>query len=403
MPIHTCCFHSEKVLFSKHLNSKCVRFFIQFMTILLSIFERNAHKEDVIVLNFLIERSIENMSHILMTHHEYSEISIEKCIELQNNLYNKDLIDFEFSSYPMDMLAHELSLLPILRPFCINSVVDICKRILKSDCQDMFSYYIIRYSLMFCPHILRKLSLSGSIDIKTILERLYERANLFQAMFFLEFFEFGRLFTFFDEHNIRNEDYFVHQNTSFVKEIIEYGFPSNSIEFLIKYDLANEIMVSISQPSFSKASISKWSPFEWSQRPKSLNLLSICAHFGSAKCFRLLLVNGFSIDTHTINEAVFSGDYDIFWMCTQHHQFGIDTHISFDCFRTDFMDYLVSKGNSFSLTSFSKNFNYLCFLFDVNNVETINCGFVLIFMLKSDFYPRNSYQSSSIWELLRCK
>jgi len=95
-----------------------------------------------------------------------------------------------------------------------------------------------------------------------------------------------------------------------LNECIEYGFPIGTIEFNLKYDLIDEMgsfLVS-TNVSDSKA---KWNPFEWSFPPRSYDFLSVCAHFGSINCFRILLLNGCRINGDLFCSSVFGGSCEI--------------------------------------------------------------------------------------------
>jgi len=93
----------------------------------------------------------------------------------------------------------------------------------------------------------------------------------------------------------------------------KYGFCPSSTEYILKYDDVEKLQssISVNQKDF----MAKWSPFEWSIKPKSFDLLSFTGHFGSIKCFKHLLLNGFSINDSTLESVIYSGNSDLFRLC----------------------------------------------------------------------------------------
>ena len=97
------------------------------------------------------------------------------------------------------------------------------------------------------------------------------------------------------------------ENTNDIDQQIEYGFIPSSIEYCLKYDVIDDIVVF---DNFNP--IAKWSPFEWSNEPNYLDLLSFCGFFGSIKCFKHLLMKKHKINNHVLSNVVCSGCLDLF-------------------------------------------------------------------------------------------
>jgi len=92
-----------------------------------------------------------------------------------------------------------------------------------------------------------------------------------------------------------------------IDQLIEYGFLPSSIEFYLKYDSLDDLLnINILKQE------AKWSPFEWSYKPKYLDFLSFAVFFGSIKCFKYLLMNEFEINDQVLSMVVCSGNFDIF-------------------------------------------------------------------------------------------
>jgi len=107
-----------------------------------------------------------------------------------------------------------------------------------------------------------------------------------------------------DESFLDNEDE--------IDKLIEYGNLPSSIEYCLKYDVFDDLAV------FDKLNQeAKWSPFEWSYKPKYRDFLSFAGFFGSIKCFKHLLMNGFEINKNVLSMVVCSGCLDIFHLGQQ--------------------------------------------------------------------------------------
>jgi len=106
------------------------------------------------------------------------------------------------------------------------------------------------------------------------------------------------------------------KNTENIDKLIEYGFLPLSIEYCLKYDVIDVLQ---DMEIFNQKA--KWSPFEWSNKPKYLDLLSFSGFFGSVKCFKHLLMNDFEINDHVLSMVVCSGCLDLFHFCRKQQPF----------------------------------------------------------------------------------
>ena len=97
--------------------------------------------------------------------------------------------------------------------------------------------------------------------------------------------------------------------------MIEYGYLPSSIEYCLKYDVIDDLVVfdDLNQEA-------RWSPFEWSDKPDYIDLLSFSGFFGSIECFKHLLMKGLEINDFVLSNIVCSGCLDLFRLC-QEQQF----------------------------------------------------------------------------------
>jgi len=105
-----------------------------------------------------------------------------------------------------------------------------------------------------------------------------------------------------------DESFFENENE--IDQLIEYGYIQSSIEFCLKYDVVDDLVIydNLNQKA-------KWSPFEWSYKPEYFDLLSFAGFFGSIKCFKHLLMKGFEINEKVLSTVVCGGSFDLFHIC----------------------------------------------------------------------------------------
>jgi len=104
-----------------------------------------------------------------------------------------------------------------------------------------------------------------------------------------------------------DESFFENEND--MDQLIEYGFLPSSIEYCLKYDVIDSLL----NMDFNQKA--KWSPFEWSNKPEYLDLLSFSGFFGSIKCFKHLLMKGLEIKENVLSMVVCGGCFDLFHIC----------------------------------------------------------------------------------------
>jgi len=156
-----------------------------------------------------------------------------------------------------------------------------------------------------CPVLLYQLYKRGVFEFKEI-EPFLRKGNTFLLSYYFrkeieDFYSFIK--KKFKPYGI-DESFF--ENETDIDQLIEYGFHPSSIEYCLKYDLIN--IDNLNQKA-------KWSPFEWSNKPQYLDLLSFAGFFGSIKCFRHLLMKGLEINENVLSMVVCSGCLDLFHIC----------------------------------------------------------------------------------------
>ena len=107
----------------------------------------------------------------------------------------------------------------------------------------------------------------------------------------------------------------------------------------------------------------KWSPFEWSEKPKSLDFLSFSGFFCSLKCFRVLLLSGFVINDQVVCSVVCCGSMELFHLVPNHNQTNFSLlHEASRFFHHSVVEYLVNQKADINAKSKSVEFLYLIIL-----------------------------------------
>jgi len=129
--------------------------------------------------------------------------------------------------------------------------------------------------------------------------------------------------------------------SSFKNEELEmrilYGFSPRTIEYCLKYDDYNVL----AELSLDKE-YAEWSPFEWSRKPQSLELLSFSGFFGSVKCFLFLLNSGYQLRDSIREMVICSCNYDLFQLVNNgNRDLSIKISHSIEFFNQKVLDYLI--------------------------------------------------------------
>jgi len=206
----------------------------------------------------------------------------------------------------MEFCLDRIVILPQIRPHKLELAVRLSiQYCLKADFKKEFLAKSIK-----CPVLIFQLFKRGVFVFEEIKPYL-ESVNAFLLSYYFRkeidnfdiFIQNKTKPSFFDETFI--------ENPNNIDLLIEYGFWPSSIEYCLKYDDIDEL-----QSINIMEQVVKWSPFEWSFKPSFYDVLAFSGFFGSIKCFKFLLMNGFVIETGVISMVVCSGCLDIVHMCS---------------------------------------------------------------------------------------
>ena len=206
----------------------------------------------------------------------------------------------------IEFCVDRIVMLPKVRPHQLEKAVKLSVEYSKLD---DFRRKILEKSNE-CPVLIYQLYKKGVLefgDIEPYLRK--DDAFLLSYYFRKEIDDFDKYILNKSYPNTFDLSFFKNENE--IDQFIEYGYHRSSIEYCLKYDLVDGLVLgdNLSQEA-------KWSPFEWSYKPEFLDLLSFTGFFGSIKCFKHLLMKGFEINNQVISMVVCSGCLDLYNLCS---------------------------------------------------------------------------------------
>jgi len=217
----------------------------------------------------------------------------------------RGIIDYEF-------LADRLACIPLFRPFLLNRVIGICHEYCKIY---EFNRALLRNSLVLSPVIAHRLFKMGDFSIDDIIKDIEANISGLKLFYFRKYHQ--RIEDIIQETILKgfSFEYDFLGNISNIDLMIEYGFCPTSIEYCLKYDQIDDLQELLSGISTLSEYQAQWNPFEWSLRPRCLDLLSFSGYFGSIKCFRVLLMKGYCLNSDVFDSVVCCGSSDLIQMC----------------------------------------------------------------------------------------
>ena len=263
---------------------------------------------------------------------------MEEYIKFESVLFQDDPIFENLNLCDVNFCVDRLVNHPSLRPLLLEKVVSLCKDLCqKTD----FKERLLEKSAQICPVLLFRLFKLGvytANDIKPLLQAddcwllcVYFRK---QIRYFGKFFETKRK-TF----NIQL------YNDTDIDQMIDYGFVPNSIEFCLKYDDLEVLKSHSISFKNNNGQIGKWNPFEWASKPSSMYYLAFSGYFGSLKCFKQLLMIGYSIDDQVRNQAICNGSISIFHFCNDQNPYPNELiHYAAKFCQINMIKYLIENG-----------------------------------------------------------
>jgi len=213
----------------------------------------------------------------------------------------------------VDFWVEQLIKLPSFRPFKLYQIVNL----IKSYCNNFeFKEKLILKSIIECPVVIYRLYKLNVIKFHEIEPHLNQEKAFIACFYFQKHIEeFDSIIRLKSKKNQYIAS-LISTNDP-IDLMIEYGFAPSTIEYCLKYDDIGTFQNLFTDLKSYKLQETKWSPFEWSRMPPSNNLLQFSSLFGSIKCFKMLLLNGFIINDDVLRCSACSGNFDLIHLCLE--------------------------------------------------------------------------------------
>jgi len=260
-------------------------------------------------------------------------------IAVEKALYSDSPVFEYIEIQKKDFLVKIFGLYPKLRPHNLENFVFFCSNYLQ---EASFRKVVLKDVFFVCPTLIQRLYQINCFTELEIKESLEFHRRKFLCLFFKNSIEVDYS-GFIDDKRAINYQYLHGDGLSTeLESFIQYGFLKCSMEYCLKYDQFEEIeSIMIKNPNKREC---EWSPFEWSEKPKSLNFLSFSGFFGSIKCFRILLLLGFVIDDLIVCNDVSCGSRVLFKIVFDLHFKNFSfIHEASKFFHLSVVEYLVNQ------------------------------------------------------------
>jgi len=269
---------------------------------------------------------------------EITEDLLKSLVDFEDSIYGERVVFYDVGMIDASFCANRLVRNVTFRPFQLEKVVEICYKF-SSDA--LFREKTINEAFLVCPVLVYRLFLMGVYTIKEIESHL-NRPHKFTTCYY--FRNYIRDYERYLENTELPDGFDSRDYIDFEKIdlMIQYGFVPSSIEFSMKYDDLQGLL-----GHFCGIHVDSkvcWSPFEWSREPKSFEYLSFCGLFGSLKCFKYLLMNGYSVNNDVLCSVVFGGSTDLLHLSMNESNMGICFLAAAEYCRLSIMKFLLEQG-----------------------------------------------------------
>jgi len=231
-----------------------------------------------------------------------NELSFKEQIEFEKMVYSNfphfEYVEIENKSF----LIHLFGKFPKIRPHYLDQIVSLCILYLNDK---KFKDLLIQNILYICPTLAHRLFKRGAYSSDEIKQILEIKNHAFSYLFFIN--EIENLAPVVQKDSLIYNNYKDNQELPL---LILNGFHPQSIEYCLKNDLVDIMITKANIKSTNNQC--EWSPFEWSNRPVSMDFLSFSCFYGSLKCFRYLMLNGYALTESVHRCLLCSGSLDSF-------------------------------------------------------------------------------------------
>jgi len=224
----------------------------------------------------------------------------------ERSLYGPETFNNDSEIVDVDFWAERMIAYPSFRPLYLDKAVTIC----VDYCLNQEFRRVLLGHIFICPVLIYRLFKRGIYSFNEIEPYLNREDSFILCCYYRKMLNCFEDFVL-NKKTPRGFDDSVLDNDNEVDLLIEYGFLPNTVEFCLKYDdieVFRDLII-------NKMTIINWNPFEWSKKPEYQDLLSFSGFFGSIKCFKYLVLNGYHINKQVCSMVLCSGNQDLLHIC----------------------------------------------------------------------------------------
>lgn len=174
-----------------------------------------------------------------------------------------------------------------------------------------------------------------------------------------------------------------------IKELIEYGYPINSLGYILRFDLVDKLLEYIKNSVLFNSDqdlycLDLTNSFLERQQAKKYKLLTICALYGSISCFKVLYARRAILDMECYKMSVIGGNREIIQILLNDDRLRGDRYgellgVALKCHRNEIVEWMMDnfQTKEISLTDATKalNFEYIYRIlssqtYDINDSES---------------------------------
>jgi len=231
-----------------------------------------------------------------------NESNLEEILE---EIKKSELITTETG---VEILCTEISIIPHIRPTSKEIISELCGRlVLNLEGNQMFIMSLLKILGFRAPIILRRLYDKGIINTENSLCCLVDYHGF--ICFMPEIMNLRPIL--WNKCAKLCSERLMADNWYLFKELIRFGWEKNSLGYVLKYDLIDDLIIMMGNPKFSIDTTIEWSDFEVPFFNNKMFPLSIAAIYDSVKCFKQLMMIGSRIPNDIVKSAIIGGNCDL--------------------------------------------------------------------------------------------
>ena len=216
----------------------------------------------------------------------------------------EDVLDLDISFFSREVIFHGKN-----NPFSLEKIGNLVELYFQHN-QNVIDKQEICFGMIFkeFPRLALYLYQAHLFQADFIIQEIKKEYQSMQIILFKEYIDELNEFSKYINSSHKKALSFIDNR----KQVINDGWKIGEIGYILKFDDIDSLK-EMEIPKKDHKVV--WSIFEWINSPADLSLLSVSACFSSLKCFRHLLINGFSISKNVIMGSIYGGNLDIFHLC----------------------------------------------------------------------------------------